>query len=201
MPREELVDSEKRYPPMFVVDTLAQAKAILLAKETWNEVTCVSDPPIFNWTVDPTNRTNYPDSPKDPTIGLGYILRGCEMPYKSFPTINQICAGILEEYFVSCDSKEVMEETLKPHLREVTFPRLRPSDRASLLCSLVRLKAIFRPPLCELQLEITTRIAAEAESLKEDAEMIGEIRGALESIAANGDEQARNEAKRAIERM
>jgi len=196
----EPVRKSRNHPPVYVVDTLAQAKAILMTKETWNELPCASDPPIFNWEVNTTQRLFYPDPKRDSSIGINHILCGCMTPYKSFPIINQVCAGILVEHLGNSTSNDV-EDVLRPYLEARSESSDVARDGASLLCALVRLKAVYSPPLSDLQLSITRKIAAYFKQLKKDEAIHDDLRSALESIHKNGDESAKSEAGVALESL
>jgi len=108
-------------PPMFAIQTLAQSKALLLSKKTWNMVDCAGDPDVFGWKILTEDRDEeyLPKKPdEDPAkVGVALILEGCQMDTRLYPTIRKICSGILAENF-STDIFDMRETVLAPYLQK-----------------------------------------------------------------------------------
>ena len=195
--KKEPVDSNWPNPPMFVATTLAQVKAILLAKETW-AVSCATDPPIFNWTVDTKTPGYYPALKdfEDSRIGIDHVTCGCSMLHRDFPFVSRICAGILAGHLV-CVNEVEQDGILKPYLNSGRGNRQAARDRTCLLCALVRTGALYDERLSRFQFEIARQIVADADQLKDEAEILMEVRTALDSLAKYGNEPTKAEAKAA----
>lgn len=116
-------DSARPYPK-FISYTLAQAKAFLLSKPSWDSVKCAGDPPLFNWTVDLAQPLAWPqienDKVVEPKIGLDYLLYGVRYADEGSAT-RTICAGVLAEYLLGhqADLAAVIRGCEKLALRKV----------------------------------------------------------------------------------
>lgn len=130
---EKAADRKADPPPQFLADTLAQAKAILLHKDTWKFIQCTSDPPIFNCKVEVSPADFYPEKGDTEVsrIGLDYIICGCKIAYRM---TRRICAGILVEHLVQSEEK-ARQAVLAPYLSPGSATRPPVAERATLLCA------------------------------------------------------------------
>jgi hypothetical protein len=184
------------------VDTLAQAKALLLTSATWSDVPCSSDPPIFNWKVLTTieQRNYFPvRSPQQNQIGLNYILCGCKMPFGLFPTIHRICAGILAEHLDTLQDAEQMD-LVKPFLDPRPPVDTTAGGRASLLCAVVRSGSISRIAKI-LQDQIVARLAADAVRMGKDPEVLHDVHAQLFSLSNSSTESVKTKASMALQEL
>lgn len=200
---KEPVNGEYENPPMFVADTLAQVKAILLSKKTWQAISCASDPLIFNWDIEiASGRRDYfpdPEDDNDSRIGLDHIICGCEMPPKPFNTITRICAGILVEYFRQCDPSDI-KKVMAPYLVGRLVEQAR--ERVHFFRSVVCAGALHQGVLTATeQKDVAERISEDAELLKDDAEALFEIRSALEAFSKYGEDSAKKIADGILRRF
>lgn len=108
-PKEPLAGRDETEAPTFIAYTLAQAKALLLAKSVWERVKCADDPPIFGWRilVEDKEADHRPDklAEDEPVVGLNFVLCGVEMPRDEFSIISGICGGVLAEHLLHCDEQ------------------------------------------------------------------------------------------------
>jgi len=84
-------------PPRYVADTLAQVKAILLDKETWDGLPCKGDPQVFDWAVNFNERLQVRDGSGDYSVGVDLLLQGIRHATDPRSIVSRICAGILAE--------------------------------------------------------------------------------------------------------
>jgi FMN phosphatase YigB (HAD superfamily) len=107
--REEPFSEDYENNPNFIVHTLAQAKALLLSEQIWDNVFCTYDPPFFCWKVEfeksgreilPLDKEIFNPSNVFLSVGLDIILNGMEMPSFTFPLTNKICRKILKEHLI-----------------------------------------------------------------------------------------------------
>ena len=93
---EPLRGRDESDAPTFIVYTLAQAKALLLAKSVWEEIRCADDPPLFGCRLLVGEGADNPPTKLDADeaeVGLNRVLGGGEMQPNEFPTISKICGG------------------------------------------------------------------------------------------------------------
>ncbi len=92
-------DGESQQTATYTVNTLAQAKAILLSRVAWEGIKCTFEPPFFNYFVvtDPKEREQKPRSNEDaPKIGIDHVLFGIDMV--EYSLIHRVFASILCEF-------------------------------------------------------------------------------------------------------
>ena len=214
---EIAADAKANPPPGFIADTLAQAKAILLAKETWKSVRCASDPPLFNCKVETTqSRRGYYPEPGDKEvwcIGLDYVECGCKMAASDFRATRRICAGILVEHLTQCTDAS-RNAVLERYLNPAAARRPPVRERVALLCALIRAGMLSQDVLDQFQVQLVKEIVADVEDIRgeepqagddrrllHDAELEHEVQTALERMMRDGVSNARKESQQALKRL
>ena len=101
-------DTHVDLQPHYIIETLAQAKLLLLSKQAWKGVHCIGDPCVFHCWI-----TGLGDHP--PGIEAGgisqpvdwkYVICGINMVEEEFDIIRQVCCGVLHEHIVGLGSGE-----------------------------------------------------------------------------------------------
>jgi hypothetical protein len=190
---KEPPQAKYEFPPTFLADTLAQAKALLLCKNTWDSIRCIGDPPAFNWDVDFGNPGFFPRSPAgtakggeiaDLRIGIDHILYGIAYTKDAQSITSRVCAGVLAEHLSRSDSG--YEKTLNRCDRlpvEGGPESPLPVRRARVLSRLI--EAGFHPPQGDSgrmrqQIEELRRVLENRTPRPDD--VLREIERALESL-------------------
>jgi len=98
--------------PHYIIQTLAQAKVLLLSRKVWNETKCAEDPFVFHCSI-VTDGKDSPQVEKDKLpIELKYIICGIEMTDRGFRIIRQVCSGILGECLIGLSSQDDRENLI-----------------------------------------------------------------------------------------
>ena len=185
----EPVEARAEHPPRYVVSTLAEAKAILLAKRAW-EVSCATDPPLFNWKIsressgESVDRTDFRKS----QIDLSHILYGCKLLDSEFRYIGRVCAGILVENLARWDRDE-QDHVLEPFLDRNGGLENEVRDRACLLCALVRTGSLYYEPLAHYQFRVAEQLVRDEPIVGPDTRL--EVDRTLRELGENSDTQTR----------
>ena len=195
--------------PKFIARTLAQAKAILLSKNAWNDIACAGDPPIFNWRVDIHDRERLPtspDEPVEPTVGLNHILCGMEMPAGDYPTISKICTAVVAEFLDGADAK-IQKEILRPYIEPGGEGRAGGTltERVRVLCCIVRGGAAKDAGLWACAEAFVDRLSSDVERLLReigaaDPDTMAGLE-ALSRLAAECPSKARKEARKRLRKI
>jgi len=135
---EEHIARQEADWPSYVTHPLAQTKAILLSRQTWQDITCIDDPPIFNLPIDCSQRDHMPTDIEDPDfrVGIDHILNGVGVDAEYYPTIHRISFGILWEYLMRCpdaDKENILSTILNVNDDDYAWDHIRRRDRV--LCS------------------------------------------------------------------
>jgi phosphoglycolate phosphatase-like HAD superfamily hydrolase len=177
----EPVDEQQTDLPTYVASTLAQTKAILLSRETWQAITCTSAPPIFCLPLDLECRDHTPEDLDRPDVrvGIDAVLWGVAMDPRDYPTIHRISFGILWEYLTQCsqdDRQRLLDMLLAPDQEADPWTHIR--TRVRVLYAFVRSDYAVRSEVLE------GRKALFAQRLLADRRLLDETEDPRELIRA-----------------
>ncbi len=218
--RDSKQTKNKEFPPNYIVESLAQAKAIILSKNTWDHIWCKDAPPIFNWRNMPEpggNSRSYFDS-SDNTVCLAVLIAGIIYASRPSSLTRKICAGVLLEQFASQsdkwqndgDADKALSTCLQPPFDDHDdFERVVLVERV--LCALVLSAQVCSDPLLR---RLADRIAVKISELYGELKRMPlstepiaferttaflEMGAALRTFADNGSDFAKNIARNALE--
>jgi FMN phosphatase YigB (HAD superfamily) len=99
--REPPHDQQGVSQPTYSVDTLAQAKMLLLSSNVWDQILCTDACDVFYHEILTPDGKDMHTAPEDhdrPTVELRHIVLGLEMTDEpEFGVVRKVCAGVLSE--------------------------------------------------------------------------------------------------------